>query len=432
MNPEKPLTLTVESLAYGGDGVAHLEDGRAVFVSGAAPGDQVQAELTLSKKTYAKARLTKVLTPSPSRVAAPCPVADTCGGCQWQHLSYAAQLEAKQNFVLESLRRIGGFEDPPLKHIIACDQPFQYRNKAIVPAWSGRFGFYGEASHDIVELPESGCAVQSAAGNRVLVFIRSRVKNLPGLRHVVVRSNSRGEVLLALVSFAALKGLETEAEAWIKALPSLLGVVNNIQPRDNNVIFGPETRVLAGEENLEEDLGGFKFRLSAASFFQVNPGQTVRLWEMLAQVRSWTGREKVLELYCGVGTLSLSLAKRCARLLGVESFGPAVEDAKKNALLNACGNARFEEGDALRGFELMKDPDLLVVDPPRKGLDPAVVQAILKQRPPELLYVSCDPASLARDLKALAAGGYVLDQVQPLDMFPQTYHVECLARMRLA
>jgi 23S rRNA (uracil1939-C5)-methyltransferase len=421
--------LKIESLAFGGDGVAHLEDGRAVFVSGAAPGDQVSAEIIESKKTYARARALEVLKPGPGRVKAPCPVAGSCGGCQWQHLGYPAQLEAKQDFVLQALRRIGGFENPPLKSILAADNPWSYRNKAILPVQEGEFGFYREGSHDIVPLPEIGCGIQ-AAGNEVLAKLRPQLKNFTSLKHVALRSNSAGEILLGLVTGAALPvSAKAIASSFMAGLPKLKGVLNNVQPKATNVVLGSETRVLAGEEYLVEELGGLKFRLSLASFFQVNAAQTLKLWEMLKSARDWKGTERILELYCGVGTLSLPLARLGASLLGVEIFEGAVADARVNAQMNGLKQARFETADAAKGFEFEPKPDLVVLDPPRKGLSPELLSLLASKKPKEILYVSCDPSSLARDLKFLVAAGASLNSVQPLDMFPQTYHVESLARL---
>jgi 23S rRNA (uracil1939-C5)-methyltransferase len=427
MNLGQRFEGVIEALAFGGDGVAHAPDGLTVFVPYAAPGDKATFEVSEPHKTYARARILSILKKGPGRAEAPCPVFGDCGGCQWQHLSYPAQLEAKENFVRESLRRIGGFAEPPVRAIAAAAQPLAYRNKAIVPVGAGDFGFYRASSHEIVGLPEAGCAIQSEPSNRALRFLMQHAGRIPGLRHAAVRANSQGEMLIALVSALPL---ELDAEPWLTELEGLKGVVNNLQPKPGNAVFGSETRVLSGKSFIVEELDGLKFRLSATSFFQVNSAQAVALWKRVLAARNWKAGESVLELYCGVGTLSLPLARLGVDLLGIENWAVAVEDARLNAGLNALGSARFECADAREGFRLRPNPAVLLLDPPRKGLSAEVLGAIISAKPQEILYVSCDPASLSRDLKALAGAGWTLESVQPLDMFPQTYHVESLALLR--
>lgn len=417
----------IEALAYGGDGVTHSPDGLTVFVPASVPGDRLSLEISETHKTYARAKITAVLEKAPGRVEADCPVFGECGGCQWQQMDYAVQLSSKENFVKESLRRIGGFSDPPVRPIISAPQPFHYRNKASVPVDRAAFGFYREASHTIVALPESGCAIQSDPTNRALKFMRERVGGIPGLKHVMVRGNSHGEILIALMSS---EPLELDLQSWYTELPGLKGVVNNLQSQPGNAVFGQETRTLSGKSFIIEELDGLKFRLSATSFFQVNSAQAKALWQLVLGARTWKARESVLELYCGVGTLSLPLARAGVDLLGIENWPAAVEDARLNASLNAMENVRFECADAREGFKLRPKPEVLVLDPPRKGLSAEVLAAVIAAGPAEILYVSCDPASLSRDLKGLAAAGWKLESVQPLDMFPQTYHVENLAVLK--
>jgi 23S rRNA (uracil1939-C5)-methyltransferase len=417
----------IEALAFGGDGVAHAPDGRTLFVPYSAPGDRAQLEITEAHKTYARAKISSLVQAGPGRAEPPCPVFGECGGCQWQHLDYPTQLASKENFVREALRRIGGFAEPPVQPIIPASSPYAYRNKAIVPLDGlGAFGFYRASSHEIVPLPESGCAIQSPATDQALKFLRTRVAGIPGLKHAAVRGNRAGETLIVLVSAAPL-GIEAEATAWLKELPGLRGVLNNLQPRPGNTVFGPQTQVLAGRSHIIEELDGLKFRLSGTSFFQVNSAQAMALTALLLAARGWKRDEKVLELYCGVGTLSLPLARAGMAVLGVENWPEAVEDARLNARENDLGSARFECADALQGFRFMPKPAVLLLDPPRKGLSPEVLKGAAQCGADEILYVSCDPSSLARDLKGLVAGGWKLKNVRPLDMFPQTYHVESLA-----
>lgn len=416
----------IEALAFGGDGVTHSPEGLTVFVPHAAPGDRAALEFTETHKTYARARIETLQSPGPGRTKPPCPVAGICGGCQWQHLDYSTQLKSKENFVAETLKRIGGFTEPPLKPIVAAASPLAYRNKVTAQVSAGTIGFYKEGSHDLVPLPDSGCAIQTPGTDAALKFLSTRVNGIEGLRHVVVRGNAKGETLIALVSHRPLK---IEVDSWLAGLPGLKGVVNNIQPKPGNTVFGPETRTMAGKSFIIEEIEGIQFRLSATSFFQVNSSQAATMTRLLLESRNWAKGGQVLELYCGVGTLSLPLAKAGADLLGVENWSLAVEDARLNAQLNSL-TARFECADAVEGFRLRPNAAVLLLDPPRKGLSPQVLEAIQKAKPAEIVYVSCDPASLARDLKALATGGWKLESVQALDMFPQTYHVESITVLR--
>lgn len=417
----------IEALAFGGDGVTHGPDGVTIFVPHSAPGDRLGLEVSEAHKTYARARITRVLQGGPSRCEPACPVFGDCGGCQWQHIDYASQLESKENFVRESLRRIGGFADPPVRKILASPDPLSYRNKAMLPVAGGAFGFYRGSSHEIVELPESGCAIQSEPTNRALKFLHAKAAGIPGLKHAAVRGNSQGEILIALVSAAPLS---LDCEAWLKELPGLKGVVNNLQPKTGNAVFGPETRTLSGKSFLVEEIGGLKFRLSATSFFQVNSRQAEALWGEILKARNWVKGEALLELYCGVGTLSLPLARAGVSVLGVENWIGSVEDARLNASLNGLDSLKFECADAKDGFRLRPDAGVVLLDPPRKGMSPEALAGLLASKAREILYVSCDPSSLSRDLKALAAGGWKLESVQPIDMFPQTYHVESLSHLR--
>ncbi len=432
------VELTVESLAFGGDAVAKVSE-FTLFVEGGVPGERAVAEIIEVHRSFGRARLISPLEPGSARVLARCPVASECGGCSWQHLLYSAQAKAKEGFVREALRRIGRVENPPLRAMRAALNPWAYRNKAIVPVEregeAFRFGFYVAATHEICPLPVQGCAIQSPATDQLLRAVSAllaspgSVTAFKGLRHVAVRSNTQGETLLAFVSAAPLNdSVKPLLERLCKSLPSLKGIVNNLQPEPGNTIFGTETRTLWGADHLVERLGDFRFRMSALSFFQVNPEQTLSLWDLLRECRTWTGQERILELYCGVGTLSMPLRRWASSLTGYESFAPAVEDAKSNAILNELSQMDFHIADALEGASRDRRADLIVVDPPRKGMEDAVIQALAQHPARELLYVSCDPASLARDTARLAGAAWRLEAAWPLDMFPQTYHVETLAR----
>lgn len=437
------LTIELGSLANGGDAVGRTPEGVTVFVPRGAAGDTVDVELVEVHASYARARLIRVAKAGPARIAAPCPVAGTCGGCAWQHLDYQAQNEAKASFLLESFRRIGGLESPPLDGVLAPKDPYHYRNKAQVPVVAApggglRLGYYREGTHDVVALPQEGCRILEPAVDKALCFVRDHVAELGlrpydprseegDLRHVVVRANSKGEAMAVLVTREPLNAEAAgKAAAWA-GQAGIVSVQNNLQRKAGNVIMGDETLVLAGPAILKEELDACSFRLSATSFFQVNPSQTSALLGVLKGIRPWKAGEQVLELYCGVGTLSLPLGKLGLRLHGVESHGAAVEDARANALANGLPELSFSVAGAAQAWTTLPagfKPQVLVVDPPRKGLDPAVIKALSLAPVPELVYVSCDPANLARDVKALAALGYALQRSQGVDLFPQTAHVE--------
>jgi 23S rRNA (uracil1939-C5)-methyltransferase len=441
--------LTILSLAAGGDGVAVLADGRTVFVPHSAPGDQVELRVTEEHQRYARAEVLRVVKPGPDRISPPCPVAGRCGGCAWQHLDYRAQAKAKQGFLREALRRIGGFEEPPLGDFIPAERPYTYRNKGQLPVANApdgglRLGYYREGSHSVVPLPDEGCRLLEPAVNHALMFVRSQLpkaklqaydqRNGEGnLRHVMVRANTKGEAMVVLVTKAPMVNHSMQVAAGWVGQAGIVSVQSNIQDKSGNVILGPQTAVLAGPESLVERLDGLAFRLSATSFFQVNPAQTLRLLGALKSIRPWAAGEQVLELYCGVGTLSLPLGKLGLRVHGVESHPAAVEDARANAAANQLAKLSFSVADAATAFNALPagfTPGVVLMDPPRKGLDKAVVEAIVAGPAQEAVYVSCDPASLARDLKALAAAGFKLEKAVGVDLFPQTGHVESVSWLR--
>jgi 23S rRNA (uracil1939-C5)-methyltransferase len=445
----KVWTVRIDGLANGGDGVGRAPDGRALFVSGAAPGDLLDVRVTEEHKTYARGVLAQLKEAGPDRVQPPCPAFIAgCGGCSWQQLSAPAQNTAKVKFLRDALQRIGGFADAPVDGVLAPADGYHYRNKAQVPIalapdGSLRLGYYREGTHDVVPLPEEGCRLLAPAADAALRFVRGKLGALGlhpydqrrgsgTLRHVMVRSSTRGEAMVVLVTREALPADATAVAAKWLGQAGIASVQNNIQAKTGNVVMGDETRVLAGPAALDEDLDGLRFQLSATSFFQVNPAQTLALLDVLKGIRAWKQDETVLELYCGIGTLSLPLAKLGVRVHGVEIHAAAVEDARAAAITNGLKSASFSVGGAAQGWMGLPQgfvPQVLLVDPPRKGLDPAVLESLKRQPVPELVYVSCDPASLARDLKALAAQGYQLLRCQGVDLFPQTAHVESVSHL---
>lgn len=448
--PGERITLDVESLAAEGDGVARHGD-LAVFIPQTAPGDRVEAEVTDTAARFARARLISVLRPGPARIAAPCPIYAECGGCAWQHLDYAAQLGWKRTIVVEALRRLGHVEgaDALVAETLPADPPWRYRHKMAVPfapplraGGPPRAGFFAARSHRIV--PLQSCAIQHPLLDRALAETRRLAAALRvqaydertrrgDLRHLVGRvSQNSGEVLLCLVTARAEfpEGPDM-ARGLMAALPECVGVVQNINGAPGNAILGRTTRALAGADRLVETLDGLTFLVSAPSFFQVSPAQAAVLYRTAVEQAGAASGDVVFDVYAGVGTLSLYLARTAGAVEAVEEVPEAVQDGRRNAAANRATHLRFHLGAAeevvpalvARGVR----PAVVVLDPPRKGAAEVVLEAIARARPARIVYVSCNPATLARDVERLAPSGYRLRTVQPVDMFPQTAHVECSA-----
>jgi 23S rRNA (uracil1939-C5)-methyltransferase len=444
------LRLQITSLAAEGDGVGRA-DGLVVFVPQSAPGDTLEVQVTEASPRFLRARSLRVLAPGPDRVTPPCPVYAECGGCSWQHLAYPAQLAAKRAIVVEALRRLGHVEDADslVRPVLGADPPWRYRHKMAVPfgppaAPGGppRAGFYAPRSHRIV--PFAACAIQHPLLDRALAETVRLCATLgvpaydPAtgrgiLRHLVGRvSNDGRELLLCLVTARPdfPQGGEM-ALRLMEALPACVGVVQNVQGAPGNAILGPVTRTLRGRGHLHERLDGLQFLVSAPSFFQVSPLQAERLYAVALEQAALDRRQVVYDLYAGVGTLSLFLARAAGRVHAVEEVAPAVADGRRNAAANHLSNLSFHLGatEAVLPALLAHGPrpDVVVLDPPRKGAAASVCEAIARAAPARVVYVSCNPATLARDVERLAAHGYALQEVQPVDMFPQTAHVECSA-----
>ncbi|MDA8353517.1 MAG: 23S rRNA (uracil(1939)-C(5))-methyltransferase RlmD [Firmicutes bacterium] len=448
VQPGDRIQLTLTGQTHTGDGVGKY-DGFTVFVPLTVAGERVEAKVTKVKKTYAHARMEALLEASPARVDAPCPVFERCGGCQIQHIAYPAQLEAKRRQVANAFARIGGLEEVKVLPVLGMDQPWNYRNKAQVP-FSGRrgrvkAGFFAAGSHEVVEFEH--CMIQQPENDRAIQRVRELVKELGippyneqkhrGIvRHTVVRTGvNTGEVMVVLVT----NGLELPHRKRLvrelrERIPGLASVVQNIQTKRTNVVLGPENRLLWGEPVIHDTIGHVRFVISPHSFFQINPEQTEVLYEQVRRYAALSGRETVIDAYCGIGTIGLYLAQDAARILGVESIPQAVEDARRNAELNGIDHATFTAGPAEevmpRWAEEGLHPNVIVVDPPRKGCAPEFLDAAVRTDPDRLVYVSCNPATLARDAAYLKEQGYVNRQVQPVDMFPHTSHVECVTVFR--
>ncbi|MFK4436682.1 23S rRNA (uracil(1939)-C(5))-methyltransferase RlmD [Paenibacillus sp. RC21] len=452
--------MDIIGMNHDGEGVGRVE-GFTLFVPGALPGEKVRIKVLKTKKQYGYAKLLDIVQASPDRIAAPCAIYDQCGGCQIQHMSYEAQLGWKRQHVVDVLERIGKLNVEGNEGSIAGEQaavkvlpalgmsePWRYRNKAQVPigVTEGGLvgGFYARGSHRIVDMDT--CLIQDERNDEVVAHVKEIGRTLgisayneeTGrglLRHVVVKTAFHtGEMMLVLVT----NGRDIpHADAWIGSIrehiPHVASICQNVNTKRTNVIFGDETRVLWGRDVIYDYIGNVQFAISARSFYQVNPVQTEVLYSKTVEYAGLTGKETVIDAYCGIGTISLFLAQHADQVYGVEIVKEAIEDARSNALLNNMRNVKFEVGASEDVIPAWKEQgitaDVIVVDPPRKGCDPRLLETILEMKPERVVYVSCNPSTLARDLRILEDGGYRTVEVQPVDMFPHTVHVEAVVRI---
>ncbi|MBR5391056.1 MAG: 23S rRNA (uracil(1939)-C(5))-methyltransferase RlmD [Clostridia bacterium] len=444
------LTLTIQGYTAEGLGVGRTEDGMAVFVPGAARGDRLEVLLVKVKKTYAFGKLLRVLEPSPNRIEPDCPVFAKCGGCDFRHLAYEEELRLKAERVRDAMRRIGGF-DVSLPGIVPSPAVEGYRNKAVFPLGEADrrivFGLYRSRSHALV--PVTSCAIQTKEACALAAAVCRWAEECGAsvydentqtglLRHVAVRQGVGGCQLTVIATADVLPREDRLAELARDAVPALAGVILNVNKVPGNRILGDSCRTIWGEDRLPDTLAGHRFSLSPLSFYQVNHGQTEQLYAYVSSLAAPTGGAAALDLYCGVGTITLTLASRCREVVGVEIVPAAVEDARQNAARNGVGNVRFLCADAGKAAEKLAEegfrPEVIVVDPPRKGLDEAAVRAICRMAPMRVVYVSCDCASMARDARLLHdLSGYAPAALKAFDMFPRTANVEtvcCLHRQK--
>ncbi len=454
------IEVDIEDIAAGGEGVGKL-DGFVLFVPGAAPGDRLEVELVVVKRKYGRGRIVKILQGSRRRIKPPCPVYDQCGGCQFQHLDYDSQLHFKTKMVKDSLEHLGSLTAVEVKPCRGMKNPWAYRNKAQMMV-AGRpylrspqsdaetplrlrphFGFYEQRSHRVVPIEE--CLIQSEENNTILKAARNMVERLQWepfneksgrglLRYVIARSTQRGESMLILVaSQSDLPHIKEFLSDLRRRVPALKGVMVNVNAGATNVVLGSTTRVLWGQDHLIEEVGGLRFRISPASFFQVNPWGLETIYRSLDEILPIHRKDAVLDMYCGVGSMALYLAKRARRVVGIDSCAPAIEDAVINSDLNELKNTTFHAGASEKVLPRLYQQGerfaAAVLDPPRKGCAPEVLNTVHRMRIPRLVYISCNPATLARDLGILKDLGYRTDSIQPIDMFPQTYHVESIATL---
>lgn len=452
------VTLDIVDCGTNGEGIGKA-DGFTVFVKDAVIGDQVTAKIMKAKKNYGYGRLMEILKPSPDRVEPICPSARQCGGCQLQALSYEKQLAFKAEKVRGHLERIGGFSDLPMEPIIGMDDPFHYRNKAQFPVGKNKeghiiTGFYAGRTHSIIE--NRDCALGVPENQEILNRVVSYMEKYhiepydettgKGLiRHIFTRCGYyTGQLMVCMIINGTSIPHQQELVDSLREIPGMTSITLNVNKKRNNVILGDQMKLLWGQEYITDKIGDISYQISPLSFYQVNPQQTWKLYSKALEYADLHGEETVWDLYCGIGTISLFLAKKAKYVRGVEIVPAAIEDARRNARLNHIENAEFYVGKA---EEILPDyyekyaqdhpgetarADVIVVDPPRKGCDETLLDTIVEMQPKKVVYVSCDSATLARDLKYLCERGYQVESVCPVDMFPMTVHVEtvCLLSNR--
>ena len=442
------LTLRIERLSSDGSGVAHSADGEAVFVPGTAPGDEARVRIVKDCGRYAFGILDELLTPSPDRIPVDCPVAGPCGGCSLRHLDYAAELRAKQESVLDAFRRIGGLEVPVLD-ILPSPEVDRYRNKVQFPVGVDKngvpcIGFYAGRTHRIVPCPD--CKLQPSVlneiGNALCAFFAQQgirpydEQSGKGLvRHIFLRRGAHsGQIMVCLVcTRAKLPHAEQLCTALRGQFPAISTILLNVNAKNTNVILGSENHILYGPGYIEDTLCGVPVRLGPLSFYQVNTLAAERLYGVAAQYAQLTPDDALLDLYCGMGTIGLSMAEQCRELIGVEIVPEAIESAKANAARMGeavAAKSRFFCADAGQAATQLAaeglHPDIVMLDPPRKGCDEATLSAVVRMAPRRVVYVSCNPATAARDAAWLEQNGYHAEKVQPVDLFPRTKHCECV------
>lgn len=443
------LEVLFEDLTHEGLGVAKVE-GYPLFVENALPGEHAEIKVVKLKKGYGFAKLIRTIKGSQSRIDPPCPLFTQCGGCQIQHMTYESQLQFKQKQVQEVLARIGHLDKVKVLSVLGMEDPWRYRNKAQVPIGeeSGGLvaGFYQKRSHEIINMET--CLIQSTDNDEIVQGVKNiaqkygiraydEKKHKGTLRHIMTRfgRHTKDVMVVLITKNESLPNKTNIIKEIAEKFPQVKSIIQNINAKRTNVIFGDHTKVLYGDEYLYDFIGDIKFAISARSFYQVNPEQTKVLYNKALEYAALTGKETVIDAYCGIGTISLFLAQKAKKVYGVEIVPEAIEDANRNKNLNNVTNVEFEVGEAenvipdwyKRGIKA----DVLVVDPPRKGCDESLLETIIEMKPKRVVYVSCNPATLARDLRILEQGGYKTLEVQPVDMFPHTTHVEAVARIEL-
>ncbi|MFD1334760.1 23S rRNA (uracil(1939)-C(5))-methyltransferase RlmD [Oceanobacillus iheyensis] len=448
VNKNEIYTLTFEDLTHEGNGVAKIE-GYPLFVPDVLPDEQAKVKVVKVNKNFGFGKLLELTKSSHHRVEPTCHV--HCGGCQLQHMSYDLQLQMKQDQVHNVMKKVAHLEHVPVHPILGMEEPSHYRNKVQIPVGEKNgeviVGFYQKRSHRILQNQDT-CHIQDEAINEVLPFTRQLMnkygvqaydeKSHRGqLRHIMVRVGHHTKDIM--IVFVTKTSKFPEKDRIIKELteqfPQVKSIVQNVNDQRTNVVLGKKTKVLWGENYIYDKIGDLTFAISPKSFFQVNPVQTKVLYDKALEYANIDKDDVVIDAYCGIGSISLFLAQKAKKVYGIEVVPEAIEDAKMNAEINGMDNVEFSVGQAEKVMPKWKeqglDPDVIVVDPPRKGCDVDFLEAMIAMKPKRIVYVSCNPSTLARDLRILEDGGFETKQVQPVDMFPSTNHVECVAELTL-
>ena len=445
---DKEYIFNIEALGYEGEGIVKIE-GYPVFIPGALIGEKVKVIITKVKKNFAYGNLLEILEESDKRRIPDCRSYNVCGGCTAQHLSYEEQLDFKFSRVKDCIRKIGGLDDSIVKYPIGMENIYRYRNKVQFPVGmvNGKLsiGFFSEKSHEIIDMDT--CLLQDEESEQIIAIIRKWMNDysiMPAkndgkffkkglIRHIVVRKAfNTNEIMVILVTTnKEIPYIEKLIETLNSKNCAIRSIVQNINDKDTNLVMGEKCITLWGADYICDYIGKYKFNISPLSFFQVNPVQTEVLYNKALEYADLNGDEVVFDAYCGTGTISLFLSQKAKMVYGVEIISQAIDNAKVNAEINNVKNAQFYVGKSEEIIpQLIKDgiiPDVIVVDPPRKGCDSKLLDALGKAKPRRIVYVSCDPSTLARDLKYLESHGYKTQEIQPVDMFPMTKHIENVA-----
>ena len=444
-NQEYIVEITGQT--HDGMGVGKVE-GFTVFIKSTILNEIVRIKIVKVLKNYSYGKVLEIIKPSVYRVDPKCPVFGECGGCQLQHMDYKGQLKYKTQIVMDALERIGGFKDIKVNEAIGMKIPWNYRNKTQYPVGTNgdkiNIGFYAERSHEIIDIDE--CFIQDEANDEIVKIFKKFIKDynisiydettgIGLLRHIMIRSGFRtGEKMICIVINGVYMPYSKELVEILKQkVEGLRTVVLNINDRKTNVVLGSENKVIYGDGFINDFIGNLKFKISPQSFFQVNPIQTELLYNKALEYAGLTGKETVIDAYCGIGTISLFLSHKAKKVIGVEVVRQAISDARENAKLNNIENVEFilGESEAIipKLYKEGTNADVIVVDPPRKGCDEKLLETIAEMAPDKVVYVSCNPATLARDLKYLAGRGYQIKELQPIDQFPMTVHVETVVSL---
>ena len=436
---EKNKTYKTEITGVGekGEGIGRIE-GFAVFIPYALIGETVEVLIVKVLKNYAFGKLINIITPSSQRIKPKCPVFYQCGGCDYHHCTYEMELENKTNKVRDCIQRIGGLEISVADTLGSTKM--HYRNKSQFPVTPDGIGFYAPRSHRVI--PIDNCLIQHEKSNRVIAVVKQFMEAFHlkpyneetgkgVIRHIFTRCTLTNQMMVCIVTASKdLKHADSLVSMLKKEFGEDISIIQNINPKNTNVILGKENILLNGENTVTDKIGDLFFEISPQSFFQINPEQTKVLYDKVAELADLKGTEKVLDLYCGIGTIGLYLSNMAESVTGVEIVPEAIENAKRNAILNGIKNAEFYVGSSEDLAENFKDVDVIIIDPPRKGCDEKLLKTIDEISPKKVVYVSCNPATLARDLKILDGYGYKADTVYPVDMFPRTSHVEAVTLLQ--